>query len=229
MKKTLASMLIVILFLSACLGVSADEQLVSVYSLDGRIATIPLGERETYLANGWWESFPYFGSVFWVRSVYLENYVTDIYGTDTIHPGDIAKTFTKITVEWYDDSDFTSINDREKALHTVIFDMDGAKYRMPMGDLLRGRSPYAEYTQIFWDSPQAIYGIANESWRRIQNYWIWKNMPMNEFWLMVGAAPDHIDASDDGGIHREIWIYTDNSGYTMRYTFENGLLVYWEF
>lgn len=212
-----------------CIPANAEEQLVNLYSMDGRIATVPLSERDTYLANGWWTTFPYYQSQFWVRSVYLENYVTDIYGADTIHAGDIGQTFTKITVEWYDDSDFAVLNEQEKFLNTLIFDLDGAKYRMPYSDLLRGRSPNANYTQIFWDNPKSAYGIADESWRRIQNYWIWKYMPMNEFWLMVGAAPDGIISSDEGGIHREQWVYVDNSGYTMRYYFDNGLLTYWEF
>lgn len=202
---------------------SASET-INLYSLDGRMATIPISEAENWKAAGWYDCFPYYGKEVWATNAYLEYDTVDIYGTECDNLLSLPKSYNKIAIKWYDDSDFTQINGNEKVLKTLIFELNGGEYKMPFGDFLRGRADYDNFTQLFWEYPKTYYHISDEDWNDIQDGYIWTGMSKDEFLLEQMCRPDDIKTYECSLGTIEIWRYDSDSSY---YDFVNGSLSSW--
>ncbi len=215
------------------------DKKVNVYSKDGKMATISLSEIENWKSVGWYENFPYAGQEIWINSFYLFEGVYDIYNRKIKFDVGAVQEWNKCVIKWYDDSAWEKINEREKILKTVIFEYNGGEYKLPFGDLLRGKrkeisddgkDQYDDfYAQIRWENPKLTFNISNSDWNKIQSTGFFKGMTKDEFTLLKGYKPNEINNIVDSYGTREQWIYKYAIGDKYIYYFRDNLLLSWEY
>ncbi len=200
LQKRIAALCVLFALCVSSFSVYASGDMVHVYRDDGTMKAVSAAEEASYLQAGWQTQFPYTGQEFWLTADYFYYHTTDLYRTPTKNLVSRPQTFTKIQIIGYDETNLTRADGGEVTINSVLFEVAGAKYKMPMGDLLRGYSIGSSEKQIYWSNPKEMYGISDESWNLLQSGTPWIGMPKFEFYLLYGQ-PDYMETyTEDWGV-----------------------------
>lgn len=205
----------------------AKEDMVALYSSDGRIRYTRPDEVEAYKKVGWYEKCPIVGKTYWF-SDYILPYVD--FDPSSQYMQQRPKWLQR-AITGYNNTSLEKINENQYKITEFYYWENSKLVKVDAEVLLNGydyNSAWTTYDVVCVENPQIKYGISNWEWSKIQKGEdTFIGMTYNGFKLAGHFKPDRINRTTTAyGTHEQwVYIYTRSMDF---YYFENGRLTAWQ-
>lgn len=202
---------------------TAKENLVALYSADGRIRYTKPSEVEAYKKVGWYEKCPLIGKEIWVSKL---NLPYDGFEPDSAYMK-TRPVWLQRGISGYIPSTVEKINENQSRIQEFYFWENNKVVRISYNELFTGYDVMDQLV-VCQSNPKTTYGISNWEWNRIQNdEYTFIGMSKNGFKLAGHSKPDRVNTTNTGRETHEQWVYQWVRT-TDYYYFDNGRLTAWQ-
>lgn len=205
----------------------AKQDLIPLYSMDGRIRYTRPDEVEAYKKVGWYETCPIVGKTYWF-SDYILPYVD--FDPSSQYMQQRPKWLQR-AITGYNNTSLEKINENQYKITEFYYWENSKLVKVDAEVLLNGydyNSAWTTYDVVCVENPQIKYGISNWEWSKIQKGEdTFIGMTYNGFKLAGHFKPDRINRTNTayGTYEQWVYIYTRSMDF---YYFENGRLTAWQ-
>lgn len=203
----------------------AKENMVTLYSADGRIRYTRPDEVEAYKKVGWYEKCPIVGRTYWFSTIILPYYGFE---PNSQYMNQRTKWLSR-AITGYNALTLEPINENQYKITEFYYWENSKLITVKTDELLTGNKKISRNILAVCDqNPKVKYGISDWEWNKIQNKeYTFLGMSYNGFKLAGHGTPDKINRTTTAYGTHEQWVYRWSSG-TDYYYFDNGRLTAWQ-